>query len=77
MKISDAIVQLQQIQAELGDLELVTVTDIDGTFMIEEGKIIDVIEIPDDDETTMYPVCAIMEPLDEDGLPTLRAVKDD
>lgn len=60
MKISEAIEQLKAFKDQVGDVELVVVTDVDGQYIVE-NRDLDVVEILNEDETEMQTVVAFLE----------------
>lgn len=79
MIISEAIQMLQHYLAMHGDLEIVGVVEVDGQFAIDEGRIFDVIGLPEANEERK--VCAFITPIEEDDIeldsrrPRLKAIK--
>lgn len=73
MKISEAILQLNEALNLVGDVDIIKIADVDGCFMIDNDIYFDVIEIPGDDENDdeLIPVCALFtmnnEGVDENG----------
>jgi hypothetical protein len=78
MKISEALVKLQEILDKNGDLEVIAMTDADGVFIADFDLVFDVIELPSEDETSFETVCALLEDLGSDGPTTtqLKIVRD-
>jgi hypothetical protein len=81
MKISQAIKYLQKVKKDEGDLEIVCMTEVDGAFCIEHGRVFDVIQLPGEDDELEGPIVAFMEPVEEnDGhykemKPKLKRIK--
>lgn len=75
MRVSEVIAELRDVLAEAGDIEVVMVSDVDGRFVIEEGRVLDVIQLPDEAGTLENAklVCAFLEPPErEEGLRLVR-----
>lgn len=62
MKISEAISHLEEILANHGDLDFVVCTPVDGAFIVEENRVIDVIRLEHHDEIK----AAVLNFTDED-----------
>ncbi len=75
MKISEAIVKLTQYQKEVGDVEFVVLTDLDGGFVVEHGRNCEIVELPNEDETGFETVVAFLEPMEEIEDRKLKAVE--
>jgi hypothetical protein len=82
VKISDAIAQLQKIQAENGDLEIMCLTDLGDLddldceigFLADFDKVFEVIDDLDEDDKPIK-VCAMMDQIEwipEDPEPTKK-----
>lgn len=75
MKLSEAIKSLQMQLAEHGDLDVVSVTDIDTGFVVDMDRIFEVIELPNDDETGFVTVSAFVEPIEENQGPAFQVLR--
>lgn len=78
MRISEAIASLSQLKEEHGDLELVSLSDADGGFMIEFGRVFEMIELPDNDDPNAKnwtSVIAFLEPSESAGAPHLTLIQ--
>ena len=75
MKLTEAIKTMQMQLAEHGDLEIVSITDIDGGFIVDMGRVFEVIEMPNDDETEMIKVSAFVEPTEEETVPAFKVLR--
>lgn len=53
MKILEAIETLNKFYKEVGNVDLVNCTEVDGEFIIEDREL-DIIEIPTDDNEYIY-----------------------
>lgn len=74
MKISDAIQKLQTILQSDGDLDVVSIDDVDGFFIVDFAKEFEVFDIPNHDENDFSQVCAFSKNLDNTS-PHLKLVK--
>jgi len=77
MKISEAIKRLTEFQKEVGDVDLVMVTDVDGAFIVED-RLLEIVEIPTE-TGAMEAVAAFIDPdvLNGSDNSQLRIVKND
>jgi len=82
MNVRQAIKELQLIERAVGgDVELISMTDVDGRFCIDTGRVFDLIEIPPPGEDVtpgqkLTLVCAYMDPIDENaGEPAPRILR--
>lgn len=66
MRLSEVIATLQQYQQEVGDVELVSIFDMDQGFVIESGQLLEIVEIPTADEASFETVVALLDPSLED-----------
>jgi len=64
MKLREAIQKLQEFEKEVGDAEIVSLTEVDGRFCIEHGRVFDIIQLPDENDQLEAPVIAFMEPVE-------------
>jgi len=67
MKLSEAIKAMQMQLAEHGDLDVVSVTDIDEGVLVDMDRIFEVIEMPNEQETALVKVSAFVTPMIEEG----------
>ena len=76
MKISQAIEMLKMAQDQVGDVDVMSLTEVDGHFCCEFERTFEIIQIPDEAENEIT-VVAFMEPPEEEksGKPTLKIVK--
>ena len=76
MKISQAIEILKHAQEHVGDVPVISLTEVDGQFCCEFERMFEIIQIPDEAENEIT-VVAFMDPPEEEksGKPTLKIVK--
>lgn len=62
MTINEAIQKLSELEKEVGgDVEIISMQEVDGRFFMEWGRIFDLIEVPDEDGNEITLVCALMD----------------
>lgn len=64
LTVREAILELQTILRDVGDLEVCSMTEVDGRFCIERGRNFDVIEVPEDEvgaEQFSGPICVFWD----------------
>lgn len=66
MKILDAIAVLHEIFTEHGDLELVSITDVEDGACIDHGREFHVAILPGEDDEDEEVVCAFVDLLKDD-----------
>lgn len=72
MKLREAIQKLQEFEKEVGDAEIVSLTEVDGRFCIEYGRVFDIIQLPDENDQLEAPVIAFMEPVEDSHLKIIK-----
>lgn len=61
MKISEVKAVLERALKEVGDVEFIVNTEVDGQFCLEFGRDVDIIQVPvNDDNTQLETVVAVL-----------------
>ena len=67
MKISEARKKLEEFEKEVGDVELICMTAVDGEFFTEFGRALDIVTIPDENGKEEGPYVGLLN-FDDDSV---------
>lgn len=62
MKISEIRKKLEEFEKEVGDVEFVVMTEVDGRFCVESDRDIDIVTLPTEEDENLPegPIVAVM-----------------
>lgn len=60
MKLSETIQLLQEFKDEVGDVEFVVMTEVDGQFYVEPNRTVDIVEFPAESGLPAGPIVAVL-----------------